>query len=683
MKYPIYKQDSHYSCGAYCIQMLLKYHHIQEEIKSIKERCKLTPAGVSVYGMIQCLQSYNIEAKAYQCTLDDILKEVNEPCIIHTVQEELTHFMVLYKVHKQIAIIGDPGKGLIKMPIEELKTIFSGICITIVHVGRAKNKSEYYGFYQFIFQHLKDNIRSVVRVVLYSLLIAVLSMGGSFYFQMIIDTIEKTSFLIVFVFTLVFMAVMCLRVFLNYTRKEFTIYLKKEFDDHYVGRTIKNMVYLPIKYFILHEEGVLLNKIQNIYQLSDFFISVYTTLFMDSIFIIIIVMGLLYLDATISAFVIIMITCLTILCYKYLQHINSTNKELLMKYDTLQQTVLEYMHTIFSIHQYHQKRFIKNKIGCHFNAYQQQVVKRERIFNILHNGMDVLLQAFLFIVVLMACYLYKQGDISIGEIMLFYMLASYLIDPLLRIVTLCVEKEEMILIFERYKDLLPDKKVKKKKISKINSITLDHISYSYGYSKPVFEYLDLRIEHSIWLQGSIGSGKSTLLQLLMGYDAVLEGQILINDINIQDIDLDSLYQRMIYLHKQPTFFNESLRFNILGANQHYETKMLELMELFGVQQLTTRLEEVLDKEGGFLSSGQQQIVGLIKAIIKKPDVLIIDEGLSNIDEKIARKIIVYITTILTDTIVILVSHQTNIVNVKYDCVIIENGNITYGEKTWK
>ena len=679
MKYPIYKQDNHYSCGAYCIQMILKYHHIQEEVKNIKENCKLTPAGVSVYGMIQCLQHYSIEAKAYQCTLENIIEEVTSPCIIHTIQDELAHYMVLYKIQKGVAIIGDPNKGLLKMNLEQLATIFSGVCICINHVGRVKNKSEYHSFYTFLLQHIKEKHKSVIKVVIYSLLIAIFSMIGSFYFQILFDNIDTMDFTLVVIITVIFISIMTIKIFLNYNRKDFIIYLKKELDEYYVCRTIKNMVYLPLRYFMINQEGVLLNKIQNIYQLSEFFISIYTTVFMDSVFIVVILLCLLYLDITISIFVFIMLTSASVLCYKYLQHINTTNKELLIKYDSMQQTILEFIYTIFATHQYHQKRFMKNKIGFRFQEYQQQVVRREQIFNILHNGMEGILQGFLFIVVIMACFLYKQDKISVGDIILFYMLTSYLIEPLLRIISLCVEKEEMILLFERYKDLLPGKKEKKKKISKIKSITIDHISYSYGYSTPLFEHLDMKIEKSLWLKGEVGSGKSTLLQLIMGYDAVLKGQIFINDIAMSDVDIDSLYQRMIYITKQPVFFNESLQFNILGSSEYYKPKLLELMEMFNISSLVPRLEEVIDKEGGFLSSGQQQVLMLIKAIIKKPDVLIIDEGLSNIDEKIARKILVYLHTILKETIVILVSHQTNIVNVKYDCVIMKNGNITYGE----
>ena len=65
-KYPIYKQDNNYSCGAYCIKMILKYYHLDIEIKEIKERCKVTNEGISVYGIIKCFESYHLDAKAYQ-----------------------------------------------------------------------------------------------------------------------------------------------------------------------------------------------------------------------------------------------------------------------------------------------------------------------------------------------------------------------------------------------------------------------------------------------------------------------------------------------------------------------------------------------------------------------------------------------------------------------------------------
>ena len=65
-KYPIFKQDDETSCGVYCIKMILNYFHFDDEIINIKRKCRLTHQGVTVYGMIECLKSYHIDAKAYK-----------------------------------------------------------------------------------------------------------------------------------------------------------------------------------------------------------------------------------------------------------------------------------------------------------------------------------------------------------------------------------------------------------------------------------------------------------------------------------------------------------------------------------------------------------------------------------------------------------------------------------------
>ena len=60
LRYPIFKQDNEYSCGAYCIKMILKYYHLDISIKEIKQLSKITSAGISVYGMVKCLAAFSI-----------------------------------------------------------------------------------------------------------------------------------------------------------------------------------------------------------------------------------------------------------------------------------------------------------------------------------------------------------------------------------------------------------------------------------------------------------------------------------------------------------------------------------------------------------------------------------------------------------------------------------------------
>ena len=92
-KYPIELQDEEKSCGAYCIDMILKYYHFYDEIKNIKKKARLNQNGISIRGMIECLKSYQIEAKAYEATLEDIVREVKCPCILYMIYDGIGHFV--------------------------------------------------------------------------------------------------------------------------------------------------------------------------------------------------------------------------------------------------------------------------------------------------------------------------------------------------------------------------------------------------------------------------------------------------------------------------------------------------------------------------------------------------------------------------------------------------------------
>ena len=103
--------------------------------------------------------------------------------------------------------------------------------------------------------------------------------------------------------------------------------------------------------------------------------------------------------------------------------------------------------------------------------------------------------------------------------------------------------------------------------------------------------------------------------------------------------------------------------------------MEKLLKIFGLNYYLDRLDLIIETDGQPLSSGPAQIVMLIRAIIKKPEVLILDEALCNIDDYKAKKIISYIHDNLPNTIMIIVAHQTKLVNELFDCAIIRDGKI--------
>ena len=680
-RYPIYRQDNNYSCGAYCIKMILKYYHYDIKTKEIKERCRLTSEGISVYGLVCCLKSYHFDAKAYQCDLKTLLNEAKLPCIIHVINENMTHFVVLYQITKKYLLIGDPAQGLVKLTEKDVEKVFTGVCICIEHVGRYiinKNQKEV-GFKEFIIKHLKDSHHSIIKLLMKAVVISFCSIIGSFYFQGLINMLDEVDFYFIMGFSAVFIFVAGIRIIVCYQRKNLEIEIQKKLNYEYVNKTVINMLELPFKYFNCNQEGVLLTKVQNLYSLSDFFIHLYLTIFMDLVLMSGVIIAILLFSLQIGSVVIIVLIVIAFVITKGMKRLNRLNKKIVTSQEQMNQGYLEYLEYLknfYNSHQFFLKQFTKEKINYLFDEYNYNVYWRDKSLNDLNIISELLIQGLAFLVVMIAAYYYKNGYINIGDIVFFYMLTTYLIEPLFNIIAFIIEKDEIMILYERYKEIVPDKKERKLKIKgKIKEIKFDHITYSYGYSKPIIDHLDLVIKDSIWLKGNTGAGKSTLLRLLMKHDDLIKGQILINGIPLVNIDPNSLYQKIIYLDKEPIFYQESLRFNLLlKSKKNYLLE--ELLREFAVDQFIDQLEMIIDVEGRPLSSGQQQIMMIIRALILNPDVLVLDEALSNVDDYRVEKILNYLRNCRKEIIVIIVAHQTKLVNQFYDCVIIKDGKIS-------
>ena len=676
-KYPLYKQDNHYSCGAYCIKMILKYYHLEIEIKEIKQRCKMTSEGISVYGMIKCLESYHFDAKAYQCDLATLVKEAKLPCIIHVLNGEMTHYVVLYRITKNYLLLGDPARGLVKEKYADLEKLYTGICICINHVGRyiVDRQQRDISFKEFVVRHLKDNYRFVIKLVIKAMMISICSVLGSYYFQGLIDQVNKMDYVTIVIFSGVFMIIATIRTVINYQRKDLEIEIQRYLNQEYVNKTVVNMLYLPFSYYQNNQEGVLLTKVQNLFQLSEFFIHLYSTIFIDLILIIGLLGALLLFSMQLGLIVIVFLSLIALIVVKQLKAINHLNKQIINSQELMNQGHLEYLKNIYNTHQYFLKKFVKEKINYLFEEYNYNLSRRDQDLNNLNIVSELLIQLLSFVVVIGACFYYKDGYISIGDIIFLYMIVSYMIEPLFNVIGFVIEKDEVLILYERYKEIIPSRKSKLRKLKgPIKEIKFDHISYSYGYSKPIIEHLDLVINQSLWLKGDTGAGKSTLLTLLLKYDDLLKGNIYLNGINIKEIDPNSLYQKIIYLNKEPLFYHESLRFN-LNLNRRDESEMIALLQAFDLTYYLDRLDLVLEIDGQPLSSGQGQIMMIIRAILKRPEVLILDEALCNVDDVKAKIILNYLHQHFPNLMVIIVAHQTKLVNELFDCAIIRNGKI--------
>jgi len=142
---------------------------------------------------------------------------------------------------------------------------------------------------------------------------------------------------------------------------------------------------------------------------------------------------------------------------------------------------------------------------------------------------------------------------------------------------------------------------------------------------------------TVAIVGATGSGKSTLVHLLMAFYRPTSGEILIDGLDLQTIELRS-YRKQIALVQQDVFlFSDSVRNNVSMFEPIPDAEILEAAEAMGIDAFLHDLPEGLDydvkERGGMLSTGQRQLLAFIRAYLTNPAVLILDEATSSIDSQ--------------------------------------------------
>jgi ABC-type bacteriocin/lantibiotic exporter with double-glycine peptidase domain len=205
-------------------------------------------------------------------------------------------------------------------------------------------------------------------------------------------------------------------------------------------------------------------------------------------------------------------------------------------------------------------------------------------------------------------------------------------------------------------------------LSKINSVELSNISFSYDGENDVVKKININIsENGLYsINGSSGAGKSTLLNLITGLLKSKEGVIKINGVNIESIDLKQYRSKIGFLSQSPVIFNFSIRDNLLLSSNSIQSDdiLIKYLRDFQLESIFPNnkidLSYVINELSTNISGGQKQRLALIREIIGNPSLLILDEPTSSLDQTTKEIINMNIKRLSKNCIVIAVTHDDDL-----------------------
>jgi ATP-binding cassette subfamily B protein len=219
-------------------------------------------------------------------------------------------------------------------------------------------------------------------------------------------------------------------------------------------------------------------------------------------------------------------------------------------------------------------------------------------------------------------------------------------------------------------------------ISHVGSIKAKNLTFSYTENRPALQDVSFQLEKgkSYGVIGPSGSGKSTLVQLLLGLREPISGQLLINDIDLQDIDRASWSSRVSFVPQDASLITGTVAQNIVffrsGISEAQMMDAAKAAHVFDdIQKLPKGFDTDLGERAQQLSGGQRQRLSIARALVGNPELLILDEPTSALDMKSESVIRETIESLNGKVTILVIAHRLSTLNACSKLMVIQNGKL--------
>lgn len=301
------------------------------------------------------------------------------------------------------------------------------------------------------------------------------------------------------------------------------------------------------------------------------------------------------------------------------------------------------------------------------------------VMNVVNNVGFVIIAAF-------GGYFAINNVISIGVISAFIVYARQFGRPIDELAQIYGQIQTAVAgaerVFEVMDEPLEDKSGKKNMDDLKGIIRFKNVNFSYTKEKQVLYDFNLEVKagQKVALVGSTGSGKTTVVNLLMRFYDVDSGEILIDDVNIKDIDCDSLRRNTAIVLQDTVLFADSIENNLRYSNSSATDEQMYMAARMSncdsmIRKMPQGYDTQLMSEGENISQGQRQLLSIARAFLAQPKILILDEATSSVDTRTEKHIQDAMVKLMKDRTSLIIAHRLSTIQDADLIVVMDEGRI--------
>ncbi|QWG87389.1 peptidase domain-containing ABC transporter [Bacillus mycoides] len=692
-KFTCIKQNDLKDCGPACLAMISRYYGLTMPISKIREIAGTDLQGTNIQGLIKAGERLGFEVKGVKATNKNALEEIQLPAIAHiVVNGGLLHYVVIHKIKKNKIYIADPEKGLMTYMLDEFCQIWTGILVLMSPSKNFQKGNESQNTLSRFLFLLKEQKSLLVPLFFTSIFFNLFGLLGAFYFKFLIDDIVTNQLLqTLHIVSIGIIMLYVFKVLLSYFRTHLILYLSRRIDIQLILGYYRHVIGLPMNFFETRKIGEIISRFMDASKIRDALSTVTVTLMIDTVMVTVGAI-LLYIHSPILFGVTLLLIPFYIsIIFAFHKPYQSINREEMESNAKLTSYLVESLNGISTVKSYNAEKEVFFQTESRFVNLLKNVFKRGMLSNLqgsIKMGLELIGGTVILWVGAMQVL---KGNMTIGELITYNALLAYFLNPIENLIGIQPTMQSALVAGERLNEIFDlDVEKSEKEYNKVSpkqlsgKIECSNVIFRYGTRKNVLNNISFSIEpgSQVAFVGESGSGKTTISKLLMHYYEAQEGDIYYDDYHIKEINRTALRNQIAYVSQESFFFSASIYENLCFGLERSVTleEVIEVCKQVCVHEfvgeLPLRYETHLEENASNLSGGQRQRLAIARALLKKPDILILDEATSNLDSTTEKNITDMLKELGSQGVtVIMIAHRLSTIQHANQIFVMEKGNI--------
>lgn len=654
-KVPVVMQIEALECGAASLAMIMAYYGKWIPLERVRADCGVSRDGSNARNVLGAARSYGMIAKGYRYEPEDLKNSGKFPCIIHW---NFNHFVVLDGFRGNKAVLNDPARGVVCIPMKTFDESFTGICLMF----EPDESFEPGGKPKQILDFVKNRLRGtgpaaafVVVTTLISSLIGIINPAFSRIFLDRLLTGQNPDWFLPFLLALSGFGI--LQLIVAWIRAVYSLRINGKIDV--VGSTsfMWQVLRLPMEFFSQRMAGDIQQRQSSNAQIAKNLVNTFAPLVLNTIMMIFYLIVMLRYSIMLT-----LIGVASIFINLFVSNIitkKRTNITRVQMRDAgkLAGTTVAGIEMIETIKASGAENGFFEKWSGYQASVNTQQVKFEKLNQVLGMIPSLVNSLTSTIILMLGVLLTIRSNFTVGMIMAFQGFLVSFTSPAMTLVTAGQTLQEMRTEMERVEDVMKyptdvnyeDNAVSEDMEYDKLSGCIEMKNVTFGYSRladPLIENfsLSLKTGNRVAFVGSSGCGKSTLAKLLSGLYKPWSGEILFDGKPIDRIDRSVFTGSLAVVDQDIILFEDTIANNIKMWDNSIED-----FEMIMAARDAQLHQDIMQRENGYqykiteggkdFSGGERQRMEIARVLAQDPTIIILDEATSALDAKTESEVV--------------------------------------------